>query len=407
MKRLIIFSAVILAMALLCTQVFAQEAVESKYGVKLYGKIKADLSFDDSTVSTGNYGRWVANETTAAGKDVDAMNLTASETRLGLDFKGPDYEDMETSGKVEVDFFDTALGENKAQLYMRHAYAQVTWPDMDLSVLAGQTWDVIAPLNPTTLNYSVMWWQGNIQYRRPQVRVTKGIDLDNDMKLLFQLAAARNIGDAATAAGTATYPNTNVDTGVDNASPIWEGRVALSLPLLTEKMSSFGISGAVGTETRYTNAAKTLSQDYDVSVLALDVSLPLVEGVALKGEYWSGKNVDAFLGGIGQGVNIAPTTGVAREVEADGYWMACAFGPYDDWSFNVGYGVDDPDDADLNAAARTENTVLYANVIYSVNEAVKVGLEIADLETKYKPAAGAAATKGDATRVQASMIYSF
>ena len=44
------------------------------------------------------------------------------------------------------------------------------------TILGGQTWDVISPLNPRSLNYSVYWWAGNIGYRRPQVRLTKGMN---------------------------------------------------------------------------------------------------------------------------------------------------------------------------------------------------------------------------------------
>ncbi|MFH1062849.1 MAG: hypothetical protein V1747_08235 [Candidatus Omnitrophota bacterium] len=372
--------------------VFAS-SVESKYDVTFYGKIKADLSLDDSQVVNGNYGQWVASEATA--KDISAMNLTASETRLGLKFAGPDYEDMITNGLLEVDFFDTSVGQNKAEMYMRHAYVEVNWTDMDLSLLAGQTWDVVAPLNPTTLNYSVMWWQGNVQYRRPQVRVSKGIEMDNDMKLLFQLAAARNIGNAA---ATAAY--STVDTGVDNASPIWEGRVALTLPLLTEKKSTIGISAASGSQTEYTNAAKTTSTDYDVSLLALDFDLPLADKISLKTEFWSGTNVSTFLGGIGQGVN----TTAGESIDATGYWLAFAFGPFEDFSFNVGYGVDDPDDVYLTTlTGKAKNEIMYANVLYNLNEAVKLGLELSNMETKYKDVETAA----DASRIQASVIYTF
>jgi hypothetical protein len=364
--------------------------VDSKYDITFYGKIKADISLDDSQVVNGNYGQWVASEATA--QDIAAMNLTASETRLGIKFAGPDYEDMVTNGNLEVDFFDTSLGQNKAAPYMRHAYVEVKWTDMDLSLLAGQTWDVVAPLNPTTLNYSVMWWQGNIQYRRPQIRVSKGMDLDNDMKLLFQLAAARNIGN------TATY--STVDTGVDNASPIWEGRAAITLPLLTDKKSTIGISAASGSQKEYTNAAKTTSTAYDVSLLALDLDLPLVDKVNLKSEFWTGTNVATFLGGIGQGVNAT----LGETIDATGYWLAFGFGPFEDYSFNVGYGIDDPDDAYLTTlTGKAKNEVMFANVLYTLNEAVKLGLEISDLSTKYKDVE----TTADATRIQASVIYTF
>ncbi|MBU1043407.1 MAG: hypothetical protein KJ915_03290 [Candidatus Omnitrophica bacterium] len=392
-KNILIMASMLLLLSGFNGVVFAG-TVDTKYDITFYGKIKADLSLDDSEVVTGDYGKWVASEATK--KDVSAMNLTAAETRLGMKFAGPDYEDMVTNGNIEFDFFDTRLGENKPQPYLRHAYAEVTWTDSDLSLLAGQTWDIVAPLNPTTLNYCVMWWQGNIQYRRPQVRVSKSIDMDNDMKVLFQLAAARNIGDAA---NTTTFANTNVDTGVDNASPIWEARAALTLPMLTEKMSTIGLSYATGAETVFSDAAKTISKDYDVSLIALDFSLPLVDKVKLLAEYWSGENLDAFLGGIGQGIN----TTMGKSIGAQGYWASLALGPFDFYSFNIGFGVDDPDDADLNADSRSKNQVIYANVIYDLNEAVKLGLEVANLETEYK----GQATAADATRIQASMIYTF
>ena len=42
--------------------------------------------------------------------------------------------------------------------------------DDDFRFLVGQTWDVISPLYPGMLMYSVGWDGGNIGYRRAQVR---------------------------------------------------------------------------------------------------------------------------------------------------------------------------------------------------------------------------------------------
>ena len=116
--------------------------------------------------------------------------MTASETRLGLKIFGPDVNEIKTSGLVEVDFYGGGA-ENSPQPRIRHAYMKLEWPEQRLSLLAGQTWDVISPLNPSTLNYTVQWWGGNIGMRRPQIRVTKGLSISDDTDLTLQAALLR------------------------------------------------------------------------------------------------------------------------------------------------------------------------------------------------------------------------
>ena len=44
----------------------------------------------------------------------------------------------------------------------------------DWTVLVGQTWDLISPLNPTSLNTNGNYWfGGNAGFRRPQFQVTR------------------------------------------------------------------------------------------------------------------------------------------------------------------------------------------------------------------------------------------
>jgi hypothetical protein len=111
--------------------------------------------------------------------------------------------------------------------------------------------------------------------------------------------------------------------------------------------------------------------------------------------------MDDYLGGIAQGVNGT----LQQAVVSKGGWMAFSFGPFSDWRFNLGAGMDDPDDEDIPTTSttnRAKNQVLYGNVLYDINEAVQVGLEVSSLETKYK-----GLTTADAMRVQGSVIYTF
>ena len=104
---------------------------------------------------------------------------------------GPKGEDIQTGGRVEIDFYGGGA-ENKSNPMMRHAYLNLDWPKDKFSILAGQTSDVISPLFPDTLNYTVGWWVGNIGYRRPQIRLTKSYTLDKDMELKLEGALAQN-----------------------------------------------------------------------------------------------------------------------------------------------------------------------------------------------------------------------
>ena len=102
----------------------------------------------------------------------------------------------EQARAVEIDFYGSGGTENKAKLQLRHAYMKLDWPADDLSVIAGQTSDVFSPLNPSTLNYTVLWDAGNIGYRRPQIRLGD-VGGSGDTKVTFAAAATRPIGGEA------------------------------------------------------------------------------------------------------------------------------------------------------------------------------------------------------------------
>jgi hypothetical protein len=61
----------------------AAKPVTSAFDIKLYGLVKLDAAYDDSRVNVGNFGRWV--ETESVLKNDEQFNLTANQTRLGMD----------------------------------------------------------------------------------------------------------------------------------------------------------------------------------------------------------------------------------------------------------------------------------------------------------------------------------
>lgn len=380
--------------------------IASKYDVELYGYFKWDGARDDSRVSNGNFVQWVNSEATRA--DDAQYNMTANQSRFGLKFLGPKEGDAKVSGLVEFDFYGGGT-QNKPNPMMRQAFGQVYWAKSDLALTFGQTTDVIAPLVPTTLNYAVAWWAGNIGYRHPQLRLTKGFEAGKHNRFELQLAAVRQIGDAG--------PFTFTDTGADSGRPAFQGRLAYTFQAHKKQKGTIGISGHRGKE-EYKNNATTSEISVDSKSACVDVALPLCDKIQLRGEAFRGENIDDYLGGIAQGVVITNASGTrvnvpraeeaalpitrVEAIKSKGGWAELVFGPFQRWTFNLGMSRETLDTDILPNAVRTENQARWLTILHDINTAVQAGLEVSRWETNYKNA-----DQGVNNRIQTSITYKF
>ena len=320
-------------------------AVRSKRMVEVCGFLKFTAAADTG-VYPGNYAAWARS-----GFKDNQYNSTAKESRLGLNFL-KEGEERQVSGKLEIDFFGSA-SENKANPMMRHAYLEIFCPKKNVSILAGQTWDVISPLNPMSNNYSVYWWAGNIGYRRPQLRFTKAGE-----KVTTQVAFTRTIGDIASS--TAAY-----GSGEDGGFPTVQGRMALSGPRAT-----LGIWGHFG-EEEYGEG------NFVSSSAGADLKIKMGEKAVLLSEAWMGKNLDAYLGGVGQGMNGS------KEIHAQGGWAALILGPFQGTKVYFGGGFDNPNNLDVKTGMRSCNSAGWGGVSVDVVSGTALGLEYSYLDTRY------------------------
>ena len=357
--------------------------------VRLYGKIKFDAATDTARTSTGNFARWVNSED---GNEKDTQfNMTANETRFGLDFDGPNTETLETSGKIEFDMYGNGT-ENSPEPRIRHAYMKLNWPKKKFSILAGQTWDVISPLHPNTLNYSVQWWAGNIGFRRPQIRLTKVCSLGDKVDLKLEGALTRTIGHTS-----GFDPG---DTGEDAGFPTSQGRASISFPGIKGKKTTIGASGHFGMEEYDTNAQDSHMEAYSWSG-NLDVNLPVCDWLSFKAEGFYGQDIDAYVGGIGQGIDVQGTS--VTELRSMGGWVAANIKANDNWQFNVGVNGEFIDNrGKMTDGIRTANSAIFGNAIYKINSNAFVGFELSSWNTQYK-----AMENGNSIRAQTSFIYKF
>jgi hypothetical protein len=361
------------------------------FSLKPYGYVKLDASYDTTRVSVGDYAFYVLPKVN--GELDNEFNMTARETRLGLQLAGPDTENLKTSGKIELDFYGPGGSANSANLRMRLGYLDVAHSS-GFSVRAGQDWETFITVLPRMLNIAILADAGALGIRRPQLRLSQEVPLSSTTKFTAKVAAARPIGQDLDGGGA--------DDGADSGVPHFQYNALLETPLLTEKASKFSFSGVIGRDTLDTTVSnKVVATDenhYDVWAMIGSALLPVHRKVALQGTLWTGENLATYYGGIGQGINLAKNTAIS----AKGFWVQLMTDPFECLNWNLGYGLDDPNDSDLNKGNRARNNMIFTSLYYKLTTAVTVAFEYSNITTAYLEG-------DDATdnRFQGSMIYTF
>lgn len=380
-KILVCFMIVLLCNIVFTTLLLAADNAK-KVDITFYGFIRLDTTFDDSKTDNPDAARFALSEGSTDNERQFAM--TAQNTRFGCKFVCPQENNGNLFANIELDFFDGS-SDNSQKPRMRHAFFELQYPNW--SLLAGQTGDVFGPLGPDSLNPCWLWLAGNIGFRRPQVRLSNTMDHFGN-KITTQVSINRNIGIA----------NGSVDTGENYGSPVLEGRVVYAFPLFTKK-STIGVEGLLGKE-RYNRADGISEDNYTVSQTAIgvDVLIPYDDRLSFKGELFTGSNLDAFMAGLGQGINTAKEVGIGTM----GGWTQVNYLLTGKHTINAGYAQEKVDEDDVNVGNRIKNEVFYGNIMCVVTKEVKAGFEFAHFRTKYFRIAD-----GTNNRINASIIYTY
>ena len=335
----------------------------NQLNIQPYGFFKLDMSYDNDLMSAGNFARW-ANPN--SGDAIPTTNITAKQSRFGMNIIKGDI-----TGKVEIDFYGSPSVENKGRLMLRKAYAEAKFANF--TIRAGQDSDVISPLVPSTINYPVAWWAGNIGYRRPMLKL-----FGSQNSINWTIALARNIGGDLNGNG--------INDGSAGILPEVQGRLGFTLL----ENYTIGLSGHFA-------QLDTLGEDgkYKSWSANLDLNLKITSKIILSGEVFVGSNIAGMLGGI---ANASTFDGI----DTQGGWINLKIKPNSKHSLSVGFSMDDPCDCDLNDGARSKNTMVFANVYHDILEGFLIGFEISNWTTEYKNMDTASALRG-----QLAFLYKF
>jgi hypothetical protein len=357
---------------------------------EVYGFVRLDGSYDTGRITPGNIALYAPSE--GIVNNDSEFNLTANATRLGVNLCGPNTDSMMVGGTIEFDFLSNLGAENNASPRLRHAYLKMFWPSSDLLITAGQTWDLNGSLIPFVDDPAIMWDAGNIGGRHPQLRLTKGFKSGEKSRLELAVAAARTIGEA-----NGTYP----DPGKDAAIPTIQARLALNTPLFVSgKPATVSISGHYGQE-EWDTAADGTHRTFDSWSYVLEFSLPVCNHLLLAGELFSGENLDDYWGGIGQGINRNDPNNM-KAIRSHGGWAALRYTASAETTFNLGAGLDNPDDRDLWSGARSINEMQFISVSHTLASHLILGGQLSHIRTGYINQ-----QEGDAVRIQSSLTFTF
>lgn len=342
----------------------ADENCSTKLEFTPYGFFKFDISVDSDLMSAGNFARWAVPN---SDESIPTTNITAKQSRFGMNIAKGDI-----AGKVEIDFYGVGSAENKGGVLLRKAYVEAKFENFTLR--AGQDSDIISPLVPSTINYPVAWWAGNIGYRRPMVKI-----FGNCNVISWTLGIARNIdGDLGEGDG--------IDDGAAGILPEVQGRIATTL------MDNYtiGFSGHFAQLDGLEDVGKYESWSGNI-----DLNFTLTPNISISGEAFLGSNIAGMLGGIGNASTI-------EGVETQGGWINLKVKPNQDISLSIGASMDDPYDEDLKDGMRSKNTMIFANAYQNILQGFLIGLEISNWTTEYKNMDTATALRG-----QIAFLYKF
>ena len=263
---------------------------------------------------------------------------------------------------------------------MRVRLAYVDFEKENTSIRVGQDWNKIASLNPTTLDFGIMGYNGNLWGRIPQVTLSQ--KLGKGFVGNFTIYRYR-WGDDDDTFGSHTN-DVSIRMPWVGGSLTYTGKV-----LDPNKNAYLELSGAF---------RKGTVNDNDVTPYVASCALRIPYSIfELTGETYIGQGLGLDYFRKGGAFNDSGNAILTR-----GGFVQLSANPWKPIKFHLGYGLDDPKDADVGTEFYQQSQYLFGNVIVQVMKDISAGLEINYVETQW-----ATTGKQDGTRYSSSLIYTW
>jgi outer membrane murein-binding lipoprotein Lpp len=317
----------------------------SKYRVRLSGIVLLNLFSNRGTTDNQDFPSY-ANQPSSYFSNGN-FGATMRQSELGLEVFGPHLAGAKTSGNFQADFaggFPNASNSVDSGLFrLRVASFRMDWERT--SIVAGQDSLFLSPLTPTSfasLALPAFSYAGNLWGWIPQVRVERRFDLSPGQDLTVQGGFLDNLTGEPPYTQTGRLP----DAGENSSQPGYAARVAW-------RGSLFGEPLTLGTGGYYSRQRWGFDRQVDGWASTTDWEVPLTKWASLSGEFYRGRAIGGFGGGIGRSVLFSgnpldPTTQV-RALNSMGGWSQLKIKASAKLEFNGAFGLDSPFSTDLRA----------------------------------------------------------
>jgi hypothetical protein len=365
----------------------SQTKVESgsKYRVRLSGMVLLNAFETRGAVDNLDFPEFAMAPEVPGTSGTFAGSLRQSQ--LGIEVFGPEIAGAHTSANVKFDFaggqVDTGNGAVMGIVRLRTGTIRMDWADT--SIVAGQDAAFFAPLVPTSLAslaVPALSYSGNLWIWTPQIRVEHRVALSDDSSLLLQAGILDSL--------TGDYPDPEdrePGEGEQSGQPAYAARVAWS-------HHAFGRDLTVGVGGYYGRQNWGFGRGVDGWAGTMDVTIPLGKYFDFTGEFYRGRAVGGFGGGVGQSVLLSgpqmdPTTTI-RGLDSIGGWAQLKYRPRANFEVNFALGQDNPFAGELRNFPATEalygqlisrNFTPFVNFIYHVRSNVLFSAEYRRLQT--------------------------
>ncbi len=384
------------------SSVSAQEVPVLNVGgtkISLYGFLQANTVYE----SGANGGVFWTEKVPSKAEDGEGnFAFNVNQTRIGFNLSGPQTEGSgaDVSGKFESDFANNNNRNNNGvgSFRIRQSYGQVKFKDLGLTMLLGQTNDLIGSMTAPTLNQAALKHSGSIGTRRPQVRLTQALGP-------VEIAVAATDDRAS---------------GANSVLPAFQGSAKLKIPAAWagEKQNlELVLSGhyakeepALPGEEPEDGKPKYPSSWSGVTSLAL----PVISIIGLAGEVFYGQNLNNYSNGS-IGLSGTATGGEPEDgIQSLGGWGAVTIKLPANLSLIGGLGIEAIDENREKKSAPdkdpnpNKNMTIFGNLRYNVSPSAFIGLEYAYMKTDYASLEdGTKVDSGKLNRIELVLNYAF
>jgi len=348
----------------------------SRHTLEVTGQVLVNAFYNSAKTNNSDVPVYADTLTASdlAGLPTHNLGAAVRQTRLGLTLSDVRAIGAIVSGTVQVDFFGgqqpSTGGRTFPLLRLRVASARLDWAHVGL--LVGQDALVIAPVNPVSFaSFATPLFasSGNLWFRAPQVRLTAETSWPTHLGV--QAAALAPMQPLAQGA-LLTQP----DSAERSGRPSAEGRLYLAWGD-GETASEIGFGGHIGW---LATTGDTLLQS---DALAADARIAFGRHLVLAGEAFTGQALGSMGGGVGQNLGVGHTP-----IRSRGGWAQLDIKPGAGWEFGGGYGMDDPNIADLPLVGgvhtgRGRNVTIAGHLLWRPGGGLLFGAEYRRIETSY------------------------